>query len=240
MSLEHSHSHTAIHDRIHSKNKNSYVSDWILGGIDGAVTTFAIVAGVVGAALEWQVIIILGLANLLADGFSMAASNYSAVKSDADDVKRLWKMEEEHIRDVPEGEREEIRQILIAKGLTDTTLEDAVDAICANEKTWIETMLIEEFGVMPESRDPIKAGLATFSAFLVCGAVPLVPFVFSLGHSFELAIIATGIVFFVIGAAKSLWALTPWWRSGLETLAIGMAAAGVSYAIGYWLKGLIS
>ena len=224
----------------HSKNKNSYVSDWILGGIDGAVTTFAIVAGVVGAALEWQVIIILGLANLLADGFSMAASNYSAVKSDADDVKRLWKMEEEHIRDVPEGEREEIRQILIAKGLTDTTLEDAVDAICANEKTWIETMLIEEFGVMPESRDPIKAGLATFSAFLVCGAVPLVPFVFSLGHSFELAIVATGVVFFVIGAAKSLWALTPWWRSGLETLAIGMAAAGVSYAIGYWLKGLIS
>jgi vacuolar iron transporter family protein len=239
MTLEHSHSHKAIHDRIHSKNKNSYVSDWILGGIDGAVTTFAIVTGVVGAALEWQVIIILGLANLLADGFSMAASNYSAVKSDADDVKRLWKMEEEHIRDVPEGEREEIRQILIAKGLTDATLEDAVDAICANEKTWIETMLIEEFGVMPESRDPIKAGLATFSAFLVCGAVPLVPFVFSLDHSFELAIVATGVVFFVIGAAKSLWALTPWWRSGLETLAIGMAAAGVSYAIGYWLKGLI-
>jgi len=68
----------------------------------------------------------------------------------------------------------------------------------------------------------------------------LVPFVFSLGHSFELAIVATGVVFFVIGAAKSLWALTPWWRSGLETLAIGMAAAGVSYAIGYWLKGLIS
>jgi vacuolar iron transporter family protein len=240
MTLEHSHSHKAIHDRIHSKNKNSYVSDWILGGIDGAVTTFAIVTGVVGAALEWQVIIILGLANLLADGFSMAASNYSAVKSDADDVKRLWKMEEEHIRDVPEGEREEIRQILIAKGLTGATLEDAVDAICANEKTWIETMLIEEFGVMPESRDPIKAGLATFSAFLVCGAVPLVPFVFSLDHSFELAIVATGVVFFVIGAAKSLWALTPWWRSGLETLAIGMAAAGVSYAIGYWLKGLIS
>ena len=239
MTLEHSHSHKAIHDRIHSKNKNSYVSDWILGGIDGAVTTFAIVTGVVGAALEWQVIIILGLANLLADGFSMAASNYSAVKSDADDVKRLWKMEEEHIRDVPEGEREEIRQILIAKGLTGATLEDAVDAICANEKTWIETMLIEEFGVMPESRDPIKAGLATFSAFLVCGAVPLVPFVFSLDHSFELAIVATGVVFFVIGAAKSLWALTPWWRSGLETLAIGMAAAGVSYAIGYWLKGLI-
>ena len=154
MSLEHSHSLHAIHDRIHSKNKNSHVSDWILGGIDGAVTTFAIVAGVVGAALEAQIIIILGLANLLADGFSMAASNYSAVKSDADDIKRLWAMEAQHIRDVPEGEREEIRQILIAKGLTGDGLEQAVDAICANEQTWIETMLVEEFGVLPETRDP--------------------------------------------------------------------------------------
>jgi VIT1/CCC1 family predicted Fe2+/Mn2+ transporter len=239
MTLEHSHSHKAIHDRIHSANKNSYVSDWILGGIDGAVTTFAIVAGVVGAAMEWQVIIILGLANLLADGFSMAASNYSAVKSDADDVKRLWAMEQEHIRHVPEGEREEVRQILIAKGLEGRTLADAVDAICANEEVWIKTMLVEEFGVLPESRDPIKAGLATFSAFSICGAVPLVPYVFDISNAFAWAVGATGVVFLVIGAAKSMWALSPWWRSGLETFVIGMAAAGVSYAVGYWLKGLI-
>jgi VIT1/CCC1 family predicted Fe2+/Mn2+ transporter len=239
MSLEHSHSLHAIHDRIHSKNKNSYVSDWILGGIDGAVTTFAIVAGVVGAALESQIIIILGLANLLADGFSMAASNYSAVKSDADDIKRLWAMEEQHIRDVPEGEREEIRQIMIGKGMTGDALEQAVDAICANQNTWIETMLVEEFGVLPETRDPWKAAFATFSAFLVCGAVPLVPFVFEIANPFPWAIAATGAVFFAIGAGKSLWALSPWYRSGFETLAIGMAAAGVAYAVGYWLKGII-
>lgn len=239
MALEHSHSINAIHDRIHTKNKNSYVSDWILGGIDGAVTTFAIVAGVVGAALESHIIIILGLANLLADGFSMAASNYSAVKSESDDVKRLWAMEEQHIRDIPEGEREEVRQILIGKGLTGDALEQAVDAICANKDTWIEIMLIEEFGVLPASRNPWKAGIATFSAFLVCGAVPLVPFVFGIANPFPWAIAATGAVFFAIGAGKSLWALSPWYRSGLETLAIGMAAAGVAYGVGYWLKGII-
>jgi VIT1/CCC1 family predicted Fe2+/Mn2+ transporter len=239
MSLEHSHSQNAIYDRIHSKTKNSYVSDWILGGIDGAVTTFAIVAGVVGAALESQVIIILGLANLLADGFSMAASNYSAVKSDADDIIRLWAMEEQHIREVPEGEREEVRQILIAKGMTGDALEQAIEAICANEETWIRTMLVEEFGVLPETRTPWKAGVATFSAFLVCGAVPLIPFVFAIANPFPWAIAATGAVFFAIGAGKSLWALSPWYRSGLETLAIGMAAAGVAYGVGYWLKGII-
>ena len=239
MTLEHSHSHSAIQERISRKDKNSYVSDWILGGIDGAVTTFAIVAGVVGAALDWQIIIILGLANLLADGFSMAASNYSAVKSDADDIKRLWAMEEEHIRHVPEGEREEVRQILIAKGLSGEGLEQAVDAITANEQTWIETMLVEEFGVLPDTRDPLRAGLATFSAFLVCGAVPLVPYLFDVANPFAWAIGATAAAFFVIGAAKSLWALSPWYYSGLETLAIGMAAAGCAYGVGYWLKGVI-
>jgi vacuolar iron transporter family protein len=240
MPLEHSHSPRAIRERIGSKDKTSYISDLILGGIDGAVTTFAIVAGVVGAALEPQIIIILGLANLLADGFSMAASNYSAVKSDADEVKRLWAMEESHIREVPEGEREEIRQILLSKGVEGEVLERVVDAITANEKTWIETMLVEEFGVLPESRNPLKSGFATFIAFVICGAVPLIPFVFAMPASFTLAVVATGVIFFVIGALKSLWALAPWYRSGFETLAIGMAAAGVAYGIGYWLKGFVN
>ena len=62
-----------------------YLQDWVLGGIDGAVTTFAIVAGVVGAQLSTPIILILGLANLLADGFSMAAGNYSGVKAEKDD-----------------------------------------------------------------------------------------------------------------------------------------------------------
>jgi VIT1/CCC1 family predicted Fe2+/Mn2+ transporter len=239
MSLQHSHSVKAIQQRLNRKDKKSYVSDWILGGIDGAVTTFAIVAGVIGAALESQIIIILGLANLLADGFSMAASNYSAVKSDVDDIERLWTMEEQHIRDVPDGEREEIRQIMMAKGLTGDALEQAVVAITADKNTWIETMLVEEFGVLPGSRDPLRAGLATFGAFLLCGAVPLVPYVFDVPSPFTWAIAATAVVFFVIGAAKSLWALAPWYRSGLETLVIGLAAAGCAYGVGYWLKGII-
>ena len=128
---------------------------------------------------------------------------------------------------------------MIAKGLTGDALEQTVEAICANEDTWIETMLVEEFGVLPEGRDPWIAAIATFSGFLVCGAVPLVPFVFEVANPFPWAIAATGAVFFAIGAGKSLWALTPWYRSGLETLVIGMAAAGVAYAVGYWLKGII-
>lgn len=239
MDLEHEHSVDSIGRRLAAGHRPSYVQDWVLGGIDGAVTTFAIVSGVVGAQLSTGIILVLGLANLLADGFSMAAGNYSGTKSEADEVARLREMERRHIALVPEGEREEIRQILAAKGLDGQVLEDAVDAITSNEETWINTMLAEEHGVAVVRRDPMMAAWSTFAAFVVCGAVPLVPFLFPVDQPFLLASGFTGLAFFGIGAAKSRWSLAPWWKSGLETLLIGMLAAGVAYAIGWLLKGLV-
>ena len=93
------------------------------------MTTFAIVAGVAGAQLSTSVILILGLANLLADGFSMAAGNYSGVKAEKDDYQRLREMEIRHIAMTPEGEREEVRQIFSSKGFAGDDLERAVDVI---------------------------------------------------------------------------------------------------------------
>jgi len=119
MNLEHSHDRVAIAARLARGQKPSYVRDFVYGGIDGAITTFAIVAGVVGAALSSKVILILGLANLLADGFSMAASNYSGMKTVTDDIDRITEIEKTHIRVDPEGEKEEVRQLLAKKGLED-------------------------------------------------------------------------------------------------------------------------
>lgn len=237
--LEHAHTVDAISKRLAKDPKISYLRDWIYGGIDGAVTTFAIVAGVVGANLSSSVIIVLGLANLLADGFSMAAGNYSGTKAEADDVERIVEIEKKHIDHEPEGEREEVRQILAAKGLSGHALEEAVRAITADEDRWIKTMLVEEYGLSPNSRSPMKSALSTFAAFFVCGAVPLLPFILPVSNGFGWAIALTALVFFGIGSAKSRWSLAPWWRSGLETLSIGLVAAGVAYLIGYLLRGLI-
>ena len=90
--------------------------DWVYGGIDGTVTTFAVVAGVVGAELSTRTLLILGAANLFGDGFSMAAGNYSGTKAELDEYAQVRRMEERHVDLVPEGEREEIRQIFRAKG----------------------------------------------------------------------------------------------------------------------------
>lgn len=237
MKLEHSHNPTAIAKRLDEGARPSYVRDFVYGGIDGAITTFAIVAGVVGASLSSSVILILGLANLLADGFSMAASNYSGTKAVADEYDRAREIEHKHIRLASEGEREEVRQLLERKGLEGHALQEAVDAITSDEKRWIEYMLQEEYGFAQTKPSPYKAGSATFVAFLVCGAVPLLPFLFGTGASFLVSAVMTGLVFFLIGAAKSKWSLAPWWRSGLETFLIGGVAAALAYAVGYWLKG---
>jgi vacuolar iron transporter family protein len=106
---EHSHTRKAIHDRLGQGPHVSYLRDWIYGGLDGTVTTFAIVAGVVGANLSASVLLILGFANLLADGFAMAASNYTSTKSEHEDYDRVLGIERRHIALVPDGEREEIR-----------------------------------------------------------------------------------------------------------------------------------
>jgi len=235
MNLEHSHDRVAIAARLARGQKPSYVRDFVYGGIDGAITTFAIVAGVVGAALSSKVILILGLANLLADGFSMAASNYSGMKTVTDDIDRITEIEKTHIRVDPEGEKEEVRQLLAKKGLEGKTLEEAIVSITRDEDKWIEFMLTEEYGLSLNQPSPYLAGLATFLAFVICGAVPLVPFVFNLPSAFTLSIVMTAVVFFSIGAAKSRWALAAWWRSGLETLLIGGIAASMAYGVGYLL-----
>lgn len=239
MTLEHGHSAEEIRIRLAADRNPSYVRDWVYGGIDGAITTFAIVAGVVGAALSSKVIVILGLANLLADGFSMAASNYSGTKTEVDDHARLREVERKHIAQAPDGEREEIRQILQAKGLSGRALDEAVAAITSNEETWIETMLTEEYGLSPVLRKPLLSGASTFAAFLLCGAVPLFPYLLGIDGAFGIAVFATGAVFFIIGAMKARWSLSSWWASGLETLGVGLAAASASFAVGYLLRDLV-
>lgn len=238
--LEHNHTPEAIAERLAKPQNQSYLRDWVLGGIDGAITTFAIVSGVAGAGLAHKVIIILGVANLVADGISMAASNYSGVKAENDEYWKLRQMEQRHIRLLPEGEKAEIRKIFSLKGFEGDNLEHAVTVISSNEERWIDFMMTEEFGATKNRRSPYQAAIATFLAFGICGAIPLLPFALGLPHSFTIATIATCAVFFSIGALKSKWSLSKWWSSGLETLIIGTIAAGTAYFIGDLLEKMVT
>jgi VIT1/CCC1 family predicted Fe2+/Mn2+ transporter len=239
MALEHEHDDASIIDRLNRAAPTSHIRDWVYGGIDGAVTTFAVVAGVAGAQLSPAIVLILGAANLLADGFSMAASSYSGTKAEMDNVRRLRDIENKHLEMEPEGERRELRLILGQKGLKGEALDHGVAAIASNRRLWVDTMLAGEYGLSTNSRAPLRSAVHTFTAFLVCGSVPLVPYVFGMGSSLTVASTAVALVFFGIGSLKSVWSLSPWWRSGLETLLIGSAAAAVAYGVGHLLSRVV-
>lgn len=229
--LEHGHEPDEIAARL-APGRPRYLRDAVYGAIDGAVTTFAIVAGVAGAGLPNTIIVVLGCANILADGFSMAAGNFAGTKAELDDRQRIIAVEERHILDHPEGEKEELRQILAIRGLSGDVLESAVEAIAAQKRKWIDFMITDEYGLPRDAPDPRRLALATFVAFLMAGTIPLAPFLLQTARPFDVSVAATLLTFFMIGATKSRWSLAPWWRSGFETLLIGSVAAAVAYVVG--------
>jgi VIT1/CCC1 family predicted Fe2+/Mn2+ transporter len=219
---------------------HNYLRDWIYGGIDGSVTTFAVVSGVAGAQLSPLIILILGFANLFADGFSMAASNFLGTKAELDDWRRLEAIENRHIDLAPEGEREEVRQIFQMKGFEGDDLHRIVELVTSDRERWVSTMLTEEYGLPREVRSPWIAAWSTFAAFVICGLIPLLPYLIGLRQPLIVSLAMTGTVFFVIGSIKSRWSTASWWQSGLTTLAVGAIAALIAYATGLLLKMVVA
>lgn len=233
------HHPSAIRARLDGAQQHSYLGDAVLGGIDGCVTTFAVVAGAVGGGFSTIVVIVLGFANLLADGFSMAVSNYQGTKSQREIVEKARRTEEHHIEHIPEGEQEEIRQIFARKGFEGDVLEKIVNIITQDRQLWVDTMLTEELGLQVNGPSPMRAALATFAAFFVVGVIPLVPFLvpsLTAGQTFLASALVTALAFFGVGMAKGFVLGRSALRSGLETLFVGGLAALLAYAVGTWLR----
>jgi VIT1/CCC1 family predicted Fe2+/Mn2+ transporter len=237
--LAREHEPAAIAARLSRRPRFRYVPDAVLGGIDGCVTTFAVVSGAVGAGFPAVVALVLGAANLVADGFSMAVSNYESARAQADYRDQLQRMEESHIERIPAGEREEIRQIFSRKGFAGPVLEQIVDTICSDKRLWIETMLAEELGLEKIPPRPLSSALATFLAFILVGAVPLAPFLvpnLRVMDQFTASAVLAGAMFFAIGLTKGVFIKGRILSSGVNTLLAGGLAAGLAYLIGYCLR----
>ncbi|MFQ5732962.1 MAG: VIT1/CCC1 transporter family protein [Planctomycetaceae bacterium] len=238
------HTPAAIAARIAADPKQAYLRDFIYGSIDGLVTTFAIVTGALGAGLSTSIIVVLGFVNLLADGFSMAVSNFLGTKADRQMVERARLIEERHVDEIPDGEAEEVHEIYRRKGFEGDLLDRIVQVITGDRQLWIETMLREEWGLALHGPSPRKAALVTMGSFVFVGLIPVLPFlVFTnaggdRGH-FAISAASTAIAFFGVGALKSQSTPGPWYRAGLETLLMGGAAAVLAWIVGAALRGFV-
>lgn len=221
-----------------------WVSDFVYGGIDGSVTTFAVVAGVAGARLPVSVVLILGFANLFADGISMAVSKYSGDKAEKERIQKIRRMEYKSIRDNPAEERAEIEDILRDHGFTGQALESAKRVITKDKDIWVETMMKYEFNVAEEAIYPLKGARTTFIAFNVIGLIPLVSYLFQpilqLNEFmvFLLASAFTLIALFIVGTVKSKFTDEAWWQAGFKTVLVGGVAAATAYVVGYALRDI--
>jgi len=224
----------------HRLHRGTYIGDLVFGANDGIITTFAVVSGAAGALLSPGVIIILGLANLIADGFSMGASNFLSLRSERDFVKLQRKKEEWEVKHFPEIEREEVRDILRHWGVPREHVEPATNAITRDEKRWIDLMMREELDLKEEGPgSPAQHGFATFLAFVVAGFFPLIPYLLpQVPNQFLVSGVVAGCAFFGVGAARSLVTATAPLKAGLEMLLVGGFAAAVAFGIGFAVKTL--
>lgn len=228
----------------HMTTGGKYIKSVVYGGLDGTITTFAAVAGVAGAALSPGVVLILGLANLVADGLSMSIGDYLSSKSEAEYEASERAREAWEVEHYPEGEKRELVEMYTARGMPRGDALALVDIIAKDKKIWVDTMMVEELGILPREESPFKNALATFLSFGLFGFLPIAAYVLSLfvpglaAIQFELAVILTGATLFGLGALKTAITGKSWFVSGLEMLLVGGIAAAAAYGIGLLLRGL--
>lgn len=242
MTVDHDHREQIQHGVIPYQE---YLGEFVYGGIDGAVTTFAVVAGAVGADLSISVILILGFANLLADGFSMSVGAYLSTKSEIDNYDKHRRIEEAEVAEIPEVEREEIREIYQNKGFEGELLDQVVEVITADKDRWVDTMMKEELEMVRESKSPFRVGLVTYISFVVVGLIPLLAYLFgdtegADDQMFWLSCSMTSVAFALVGWLKAYITQTHRLRAIAETLFLGASAAAVAYFVGDWLEKLIA
>lgn len=237
-------------DRLHRNNTlpgvlNEYIGEFVYGGIDGCVTTFAVVAGAFGAGMNSAVIIILGFANLIADGFAMSVGAYLSAKSNQQNYLKHKKTEYWEIENLREVEIQEVVDIYQSKGFEEPLLSQVVEVITRDKDRWVDEMMKYELGMMEDPKSPVKTGLFTFMAFQLVGFIPLLVYVIdSIAplsiNLFLSSCILTGIGFLLIGYMKSYVTNTSHAKGMIETLVLGALAASIAYLVGNILENILN
>ncbi len=227
------------------KKAHQYLAEFVYGGMDGSITTFAVVAGASGAHLESAVVIILGIVNLVADGFAMSVGSFLSTKSQKQQYERHKRREYWEIEHLRESEVQEIREIFQAKGFEGELLERVVEKITENNDHWVDIMMKHELEMVPENRTSVAIGTATFISFMLVGFVPLSIYVLDFMHPLEvnlflLSSILTSVAFTGIGFLKSYVTQTNWFRGIAETLLLGVVAATLAFVAGGILEKIIN
>lgn len=220
----------------------------VYGGLDGIITTFAVVAGAAGGGLGIEVIMILGFSSIFADAVSMGAGDALSTKAEHDFIFAEKKREAWEFAEYPEGEITEMIDLYEGKGMKREDAEVVIRRMAKYPEFFVDIMMVEELELQVPGEDdnPWKDGLITFSSFVLFGVIPLLGYVAFAGSDmsdntlFIIACVLTAVMLFTLGALKSMLTAQRWWTSGLEILIMGSITAGIAYVIGYLVEEIMA
>lgn len=231
----------------HSGAAGKYIKSVVYGGLDGIITVFAVVASIAGSGLGVSVVIIMGVASLLADGISMGMGDFLSSKAENDYTTEEKKRELWECENYIEGEIDEMIKLYMGKGMEEKDATQMVTIMSKYRDIFVDIMMVEELGLMPvdDSDSPLKNGLVTFGAFLIFGCIPLISYIIPvaahlwLEGAFIVACVVTLLAMFFLGTLTAKFSPQKWYISGIWIAVNGGAAAAVAYLIGWALSAIV-
>jgi len=235
------HSKTGSKPMEKHNTSGGFIKSFVYGGLDGILTTFAIVTGVYGGNLQPSTVVILGISSVIGDGLAMAIGDFVSTKSEQEFQQSEREREEWEVENNPEGEKEEMIDIYTKKGMAEADAIIMTDTLAKNKKVWVDIMMVEELGLIDSDESPFKNGLVTFCSFATMGLVPLLPYIVgAIAHTYNGAfwasLVLTCAMLFFLGAIKTRITGKNWFVSGMETFSMGAVAAGVAFLLGLALQ----
>ena len=222
---------------------SSNLRDIILGGQDGLVNVLGLTLGLAVASGDIRIILAGGLAATFAESVSMAAVAYTSKRAEQSFYKSELAREKREIKDVPELEKEEIREIYRQKGFSGKLLEDVTEKITSNEEVWLDEMMKFELGLQPvETKHALRSGVVVGVAAFVGSLIPLIPFFLfttfdlTVSEAIRISLVISALTLFIVGAYKAKTTVGDWKKSGLEIAVIGIVSAFAGYAVGLFFK----
>ncbi len=214
--------------------------DLVFGANDGLVAAFAVVSGVHGAAASTRIVLLAGLAELIGGTISMGLGAWLAAKSERELYENERAREEREVREVPDEERREVRELYAKKGLSGRTLDEVVEALTRDPVKWVDLMMEEELGIPTQPRgSPLRSAAVTGLSYTLGAAFPVVPYILPI--STHAAFVASGCctlgALFAAGALKTRVTGRSFFRSGAESMLIGALAAAATYLAGWLIAG---
>ncbi|MER6449891.1 hypothetical protein DEJ51_08360 [Streptomyces venezuelae] len=232
--------HTAHRDNhTHRDVNGGWLRPAVFGAMDGLVSNLALMTGVAGGAVAPQTVVITGLAGLAAGAFSMAAGEYTSVASQRELVLAELDVERQQLLGHPIDEMEELAELYVSRGVEPQLAREVAMQLSRDPEQALEIHAREELGIDPDDLpSPMVAAVSSFGSFALGALLPVLPYLLGATVLWPAVLLALAGLF-ACGAVVSRVTARSWWYSGVRQLALGGAAAGVTYVLGTWIGGAI-